>query len=1076
MFRRQKKVCFHSIQFRFLFSCPLLVTVQLIMFSESFEGSQIRNVFFVPRMQLFHSIKISKCGKSSLSMLHFFHTIEFILLLHVESFPLVLGFHNFFHETAQTYYSSTTKQENMKYVKKGTRKAGEAVGIIRKDDDALHVPKNAKKQGSVKPNRKSPTKAPAKKRGGKAKKNDQPPTVAGPSTLPQRGNVDTSTWPPTAGDSGYEPLEEHLYAVSVQFCAIAYDFNQKDRTLNWFKGSGIVVQTNKKFSLILTNRHVVEAVAADIGIGHVWNGSKFASFTVESVSSQFDLALVKTSVRFEAVAVISERDALTVDEPVLTFGFPQGRGMDGRMEYGHYAGKGPVEGRYYNANLFNKDGSEYYIKYRALYPEAFTLDSPGGASGSAVLDMSGLVVGLIFGMDLDDSTSMALSAKHVRRFLESRGVDNGVGGHDDDIDDDGFDSGKSVKVATPKEYTTRDGKKVRVQKVKPRPRRSYPEEDPSRRKKSGAKSEGDRPGTSGTVNSEDFFAKYSGHTKREQQKRDRPLGNDFPLNTALPIGRAPAPDPIQVDSPAPLDKGKAKATKADRRDPSYNPPNRVPSPLPDNANPLQQQQQRRKQQRRQEELFRRRRPGREDDPFPTPSNGGGATVIRTKEGIIRDAMRRRPNPRYPSKPNGYNPLKDSPTPASRDQLGQRRASSVSPKSIGRPSPVPKQGLHRRKRLEDLRAARKAAGGSNSSSLKSPSNRTGSGSSSSLRRSPCTQGRNSAGLSGALNNMGLNSHRPSPPKGARVDSSGRFTRRPLPGANILPDNSHMQQILDEMRDSLTHSRAIDAIDQQEEQPTAPVDHSPPFGQRISWTTSPSPWEVERQDSSPPSAMPPPPKTYGYGAVRGRHPGRNAQMGANIPWGPEEYMEMMEMERVMDGGMDVDMDMDIGSTVGQPPTATTPAFENRCSSGGRRIIEPRGLDTEERQILDRHYPIEESMGTRPQFSHSQEPLLPQPPRQSPQRQGAVRGRGQGPRYGRGGRTYANIPLPVDPADIVDGTHNARQSPPRRNTPGAGRPQSGRSDRVPVLRPQRRRDRIRKLLDGKELGFVGRFPRLP
>lgn len=151
--------------------------------------------------------------------------------------------------------------------------------------------------------------------------------------------------------------------------------------------------------LLVTNRHVVTGVEA-LELNY-WDGTS-ARARLDALAVADDLALVRVSVRLPAVARLAPDD---VDDgaSVLVVGYPNG----GRQT----VERGEV------------------IEYARLREPAdaspvmrMTTDIVPGNSGGAVLDRTGALVGVVFGVETETGYGLAIPASAVRALLADGGA------------------------------------------------------------------------------------------------------------------------------------------------------------------------------------------------------------------------------------------------------------------------------------------------------------------------------------------------------------------------------------------------------------------------------------------------------------------------------------------------------------------------------------------------------------------------------------------------------------------------------------------------------------------------------
>lgn len=149
--------------------------------------------------------------------------------------------------------------------------------------------------------------------------------------------------------------------------------------------------------LLVTNRHVV-AGADRIELNY-WDGSR-AQARPRTVAVADDLALVEVSRRLPAVARIAPDDASKGAE-LFVVGFPNGgRQTIARGELIEYA---PLER--------HPDASPVMRLSAPIVP---------GNSGGPVLDASGAVIGVVFGIETATGHGLAVPASAVLELLEQR--------------------------------------------------------------------------------------------------------------------------------------------------------------------------------------------------------------------------------------------------------------------------------------------------------------------------------------------------------------------------------------------------------------------------------------------------------------------------------------------------------------------------------------------------------------------------------------------------------------------------------------------------------------------------------
>lgn len=149
--------------------------------------------------------------------------------------------------------------------------------------------------------------------------------------------------------------------------------------------------------LLVTNRHVV-AGADSIELNY-WDGTS-ARARLDTVAVADDLALVEVSLRLPAVARLAANDA-SEGSSMLVIGFPNGG--EQKLVRGKLIEYAPLE-RHPDAS----------VVMRLSTPVA-----PGN-SGGPVLDRSGTVVGVIFGIETATGHGLAVPSSAVRQLIEHR--------------------------------------------------------------------------------------------------------------------------------------------------------------------------------------------------------------------------------------------------------------------------------------------------------------------------------------------------------------------------------------------------------------------------------------------------------------------------------------------------------------------------------------------------------------------------------------------------------------------------------------------------------------------------------
>jgi S1-C subfamily serine protease len=149
--------------------------------------------------------------------------------------------------------------------------------------------------------------------------------------------------------------------------------------------------------LLVTNRHVV-AGADSIELNY-WDGTS-ARARLDTVAVADDLALVEVSLRLPAAARLAATDA-PEGSAMLVVGFPNGG--EQRIVRGKLIEYAPLEQ--------HPDASVVMRLSAPVEP---------GNSGGPVLDQSGTVVGVIFGIETATGHGLAVPSSAVRQLIEHR--------------------------------------------------------------------------------------------------------------------------------------------------------------------------------------------------------------------------------------------------------------------------------------------------------------------------------------------------------------------------------------------------------------------------------------------------------------------------------------------------------------------------------------------------------------------------------------------------------------------------------------------------------------------------------
>jgi S1-C subfamily serine protease len=157
--------------------------------------------------------------------------------------------------------------------------------------------------------------------------------------------------------------------------------------------------------LLVTNRHVV-AGADSIELNY-WDGTS-ARARPETVAVADDLALVRVSLRLPAVGRLAATDA-PEGAALMVVGYPNGGQQ--KVVRGELVEYAPLE-RHPDASAVMR------------------LSSPiaPGNSGGPVVDASGTVVGVVFGIETATGDGLAVPASAVRRLVDQRNARGAVPG------------------------------------------------------------------------------------------------------------------------------------------------------------------------------------------------------------------------------------------------------------------------------------------------------------------------------------------------------------------------------------------------------------------------------------------------------------------------------------------------------------------------------------------------------------------------------------------------------------------------------------------------------------------------
>jgi S1-C subfamily serine protease len=177
-------------------------------------------------------------------------------------------------------------------------------------------------------------------------------------------------------------------------------------------GTGFAVSANGHDGYVLTNNHVVGGCAGNI-YGNL-PGRTAIKLTIVSHDETNDLALLRASQSFEQTAILSNTP-IRPTEVILSAGYP----FHGVTSFNFTVAKGVVT----SVNGLLKDNRYLQI----------TTPVQPGESGSPLLDMSGHLVGLVFGtasrLKFENPTSesletvgLAIKSANLRTFLDASKV------------------------------------------------------------------------------------------------------------------------------------------------------------------------------------------------------------------------------------------------------------------------------------------------------------------------------------------------------------------------------------------------------------------------------------------------------------------------------------------------------------------------------------------------------------------------------------------------------------------------------------------------------------------------------
>jgi S1-C subfamily serine protease len=220
--------------------------------------------------------------------------------------------------------------------------------------------------------------------------------VAGCVPAPSHSAGDAHTNAPVVTPSAVDPTTDtpRVRAASLERIARRATVRVRSRGCGRV-GTASAVAVGRR--LLVTNRHVI--AGADSIELNFWDGTS-ADAQLESVAVADDLALVQVSSRLPAVAQLAGDDAPEGGRMMIV-GYPNGRVQTVvRGELIEYA---PLEQ--------HPDASSVMRLSAPIAP---------GNSGGPVLNASGTVVGVVFGIETATGHGLAVPSSAIRQLVEHR--------------------------------------------------------------------------------------------------------------------------------------------------------------------------------------------------------------------------------------------------------------------------------------------------------------------------------------------------------------------------------------------------------------------------------------------------------------------------------------------------------------------------------------------------------------------------------------------------------------------------------------------------------------------------------
>lgn len=195
-----------------------------------------------------------------------------------------------------------------------------------------------------------------------------------------------------------------LVSACYLFISIPVSYGQ------WYSGTGFFINGN---GFLLTNYHLVEKGCSSIIVDRVDYNEK-GKGEVIAIKPASDLALIKTDIKNDVFSFIRMKEGYktvdhpSIDEQVHTLGFPDGK----------YGPRGGVVTETHDPLLGEKGIT-------------IGMSTDVGASGSPVLDVNGLLVGIVWGgRDYEDDGGLhinvyAIDNKEIFDFLIENKIKHG---------------------------------------------------------------------------------------------------------------------------------------------------------------------------------------------------------------------------------------------------------------------------------------------------------------------------------------------------------------------------------------------------------------------------------------------------------------------------------------------------------------------------------------------------------------------------------------------------------------------------------------------------------------------------